>query len=340
MASYSLRKASKSTLGEMLWPFLGSAASRFLFRGKRGLILMFHYIGNPVLEGVGEDLFLKRAEFARILDFVRAKLRPLSPQDFLAGMRSGTLPPGATMLTFDDCAERTVVECLPELVSRDLKACFFANPGLIDAGRTVPALELMELCRNARPGRYELRLPERASIEITNIEISGDESRALAYRLLWPKVLACPSRGHVGLFASIRETFGVRELSPDVRLASWPQLENLHSAGMLIGNHTMLHSTVQADGVDQFTADVAEAYRIFESRFGRSGRVFCYPHGRAVDATSASTASLSALGTDYGFVSQGGIACAGKTGLLNLRREEAAYSVGAVKLAPLLAAVR
>ena len=102
MASYSLRKASKSTLGEMLWPFLGSAASRFLFRGKRGLILMFHYIGEPVLAGAGEDLFLTRAELARILDFVRAKLCPLSPKDFLAGMRSGTLPPGATMLTFDD----------------------------------------------------------------------------------------------------------------------------------------------------------------------------------------------------------------------------------------------
>jgi peptidoglycan/xylan/chitin deacetylase (PgdA/CDA1 family) len=340
MASYSLRKASKSTLGEMLWPSLGRAASRFLFRGKRGLILMFHYIGQPVLAGAGEDLFLTRAEFARILDFVRAKLCPLDPQAFLAGMRSGTLPPGATMLTFDDCTERAVVEGLPELVSRDLKACYFANPGLIDAGRTVPALELMDLCRNARSGRYQLRLTDRPSNEITNIEISSEESRALAYRILWPKVLACPSRGHAGLLASIRETFGVRELSPDVRLASWSHLESLHSAGMLIGNHTMLHSTVQADGVDQFTADVAEAYRIFESRFGTSARVFCYPHGRAVDATSAATASLSALGTDYGFVSQGGIACAAKTGLLKLRREEAAYSVGAVKLAPLLAAVR
>jgi peptidoglycan/xylan/chitin deacetylase (PgdA/CDA1 family) len=335
MASYSLRRASKSTLGEMLWPFLGSAASRFLFRGKRGLILMFHYIGDPVLSGVGEDLFLARAEFARILDFVCAKLRPLDPQAFLAGMRSGTLPPGATMLTFDDCAERTVVEGLPELVSRDLKACFFANPGLIDVGRTVPALELMDLCRNVRLGRYELLLPERIVIEI-----SGSESRALAYRLLWPRVLACPSRGHVELFASIRKTFGVLEISADVRLAGWQQLDNLHSSGMLVGNHTMLHSTVQADGVDQFSADVAEGYRIFESRFGPSDRVFCYPYGRLVDATSAATASLSALGTDYGFVTQGGIACAEKTGPLNLRREEAAYSVGAVKLAPLLAAVR
>jgi peptidoglycan/xylan/chitin deacetylase (PgdA/CDA1 family) len=335
MASYSLRKTSKATLGKMLWPFLGSAASRLLFRGNRGLILMFHYIGDPVLAGVGEDLFLKRAEFAKILDFVRAKLRPLDPHAFLTGMRNGTLPPGATLLTFDDCAERAVVEGLPELVSRDLKACFFANPGLIDTGRTVPALELMDLCRRVQPGRYELHLPERVSIDIT-----GDESRARAYRLLWPRILACPSRKHVVLFASIRETFGVRELSRSVRLASWAQLESLHAAGMLVGNHTMLHSTVQADGVDQFSADVAEAYQIFESRFGSSDRVFCYPYGRAVDATSAATASLSALHTDYGFVTQGGIACAEKTGLLNLRREEAAYSVGAVKLAPLLAAVR
>lgn len=335
MASYSLRKASKGILGEMLWPFLGCAASRLLFRGKRGLILMFHYIGEPVLAGVGEDLFLRREEFTRILDFVCAKLRPLDPQSFLAAMRNGTLPPGATLLTFDDCAERAVVEGLPELVSRNLKACFFANPGLIDAGRTVPALELMDLCRAVPAGRYELVLTETISIEI-----SGAESRARAYGLLWPRVLSCPSREHPALFASIRETFGVRAASPDVRLASWAQLQELHAAGMLVGNHTMLHSTVEADGVEQFSADVSEAYHIFESRFGLSDRVFCYPYGRAVDATSAATATLSALGTDYGFVTQGGVACAKKTGPLNLRREEAAYSVGAVKLAPLLAAMR
>jgi hypothetical protein len=44
--------------------------------------------------------------------------------------------------------------------------------------------------------------------------------------------------------------------------------------------------------------------------------------------------------TAYGFVTQGGIASAFKTGPLNLRREQASYSASAVKLAPLLATLR
>jgi peptidoglycan/xylan/chitin deacetylase (PgdA/CDA1 family) len=142
------------------------------------------------------------------------------------------------------------------------------------------------------------------------------------------------------MFESIRQAFGVRGSSPDARLASWDRLDELHDAGMLVGNHTMFHSTVDADGIDQFTADVDHAYEALEARFGSSRRVFCYPYGRTVDATLATAARLRSLRTDYGFVTQGGIACSDKTGSLNLRREEAAYSVGAVKLAPLLAALR
>jgi peptidoglycan/xylan/chitin deacetylase (PgdA/CDA1 family) len=334
-AAISFRQASKRTLGEALWPLAGRLASRWFIRRERGLILMFHYLGSPILPGVAEDLFLSRAEFASTLDFVCANLCPLDPETFLNGLERGTLPPGATLLTFDDCANEAVKDALPELVSRDLKACWFANPGLIDSGRTVPALELMHLCKAVAPGSYQLPLPENVSVEITDMR-----SRAAAYRLLWPRVIGCPSRGHAALFESIRRVFGVHDLSPEARLAPWAGLEELHSAGMLVGNHTMLHSTVQADGVDRFTSDVADAYSALEARFGASRRVFCYPYGRTVDATSATTESLRQLRTACGFVTQGGIACAGKTGLLNLRREEAAYSAGAVKLAPLLAAIR
>jgi len=331
-----LRRFSKRALGAALWPLAGRLTSRLLIRRRRGLILAFHYLGDPILRGVSEDLFLSRSEFAATLDFVCTSLRPLDPETFLTRLENGTLPPGATLLTFDDCAEKTVTEALPELVSRNLKACFFANPGLVDAGRTVPGLELMDLCRAAPEGRHELCLPESVNVEITD----DPASRAAAYRLLWPKVLACPSRQHVAMFGSIRKAFGVRSTSPDVRLASWDGLEKLHAAGMLVGNHTMFHSTVDADGLDRFTADVDDAYGALETRFGSSSRVFCYPYGRTVDATPATAASLRTLRTTYGFVTQGGIACPDKTGLLNLRREEAAYSAGAVKLAPLLATIR
>jgi peptidoglycan/xylan/chitin deacetylase (PgdA/CDA1 family) len=297
---------------------------------------MFHYIGTPVLSGVGSDLFLSRDEFAKILDFVSSRLCPLDPDQFLLRLRDGTLPKGATLLTFDDCTQQTVDQALPELVARQLKACFFANAGLIDAGRTVPCLELMNLCAKCPPGRYQVRLPKPLSLEI-----SGDASRADAYRLIWPDVIACPSRKHVEVLESLREDLGVnRDLPEDLRLASWQSLDRLHNAGMLVANHTLFHSTVHADGPVQFIADVAQSYDALEARFPSSYRVFCYPYGRALDATAETAALLKTLGTDYAFVTQGGVARADRSGLLNLRREGAVYSAGSTKLAPLLAVIR
>ena len=334
MNASGLRRASKRGLGEALWPLAGRLTSRLFIRQQRGLILAFHYLGSPITEGVAEDLFLTHDEFTATLDFVCTNLCPLDPDTFLMLLRKGSLPPGATMLTFDDCAEKTVVEALPELVSRNLKACFFANPGLVDAGRTVPALELMDICSAAPAGTYHF-LPEAEGVEI-----SDAASRAAAYSTLWPKILARRSREHPAIFKSMRDAIGSPELTPDARLASWDLLDQLHAAGMLVGNHTMFHSTVDADGIEQFTEDVDAAYEALEARFGSSPRVFCYPYGRTVDATPATTSRLHRMRTAYGFVTQGGIACALKTGPLNLRREQASYSASAVKLAPVLAALR
>ncbi len=163
MISQGLRRSSKRRLGEALWPLAGRLTSRLFIRRQRGLILAFHYLGRPIVEGVSEDLFLTHDEFTATLDFVRTNLCPLDPDTFLTLLRNGALPPRATLLTFDDCAEKTVIEALPELLSRNLKACFFANPGLVDAGRTVPALELMDLCRAAPAGAYQLLSPRNGS---------------------------------------------------------------------------------------------------------------------------------------------------------------------------------
>lgn len=332
----NLRRISKHTLGEALWPFAGRAVSRLFLRRQCGLILMFNYLGDPIIKGVSQDLFLTLDEFRATLDFVQRSLHPLDPEEFLALLEQEKLPPGATLLTFDDCAATMVDRGLPELTARGLKACFFANPGLMDAGRTVPALELMDLCRSAPEGHYELHLPD-----LTTIDISDNASRAAAYHRIWPKILRSPSRQQAALFDSIHKEFGVEDgVSKDARLAGWDGLQRLHEAGMLVGNHTMFHSTVDTDGIEQFSADIGNAYRSIEERFGPSRRTFCYPYGRAIDATPATTESLRRLETVYGFVTQGGVARAGKNGLLNLHREEASYSAGAVKLAPLLATIR
>jgi peptidoglycan/xylan/chitin deacetylase (PgdA/CDA1 family) len=313
-----LRPHLKSLLGSALWPFPTSLATRCLFRKDQGLVLTFHYIGKPVLRGIAEDLFIPLREFRRVLDFIAARLNPLSPPDFLRRLNAGTLPERATLITFDDCLHETVIQALPELSRRGLTACFFCSPGLIAADRTIPSLELMSICASA----------QRAD-------------PAADYTRLWPELLRCPSVQHPALLDRVRQELGVEGPVPlRLRLARWDTLAALDREGMLISNHTMLHSTITADGPERFEADVAEAYDAIEQRLGKRQRVFCYPYGRRADQGCGAEDILRKLGTEFAFVTQGGIASPRRSGLLNLHREDASYSASATKLAPLLAFLR
>jgi peptidoglycan/xylan/chitin deacetylase (PgdA/CDA1 family) len=313
-----LRPHLKSLLGSALWPFPTSLASRCLIRKDQGLVLTFHYIGSPVLRGVAEDLFISLREFRRVLDFIAARLHPLSPSIFLKRLNEGTLPERATLITFDDCLHDTVVQAMPELTRRGLTAAFFCSPGLIGAGRTIPSLELMSICA-----------------------ASDRPQPATEYARLWPELLRCPSTEHPKLLQRLRQEFDVEGPVPlNLRLARWNTLAELDAAGMLVGNHTMLHSTITADGPAQFEADVALAYDILEQRIGPRPRVFCYPYGRKADQGQGAEEILRKLGTEFAFVTQGGIANPRRSGVLNLHREDASYSVSATKLAPLLAFLR
>jgi peptidoglycan/xylan/chitin deacetylase (PgdA/CDA1 family) len=308
----------KSLLGTALWPFAGSWAARRLIRRDQGLVLTFHYIGTPVLGGVAEDLFISLREFRRVLDFIAARLHPLAPAEFLRRIHEGTLPERATLITFDDCLHDTVVQAMPELVKRGLAACFFCSPGLMAADRTIPSLELMSICGASRR-------PDPVA----------------DYRRLWPELLRSPSADHPALLQRLRADFGLDGAAPlHLRLAGWGTLAALDAAGMLVGNHTMLHSTITADGARQFESDVAAAYDAIERRIGPRPRVFCYPYGRKVDQGGGAEDILRRLGTEFAFVTQGGIARPRRSGLLNLHREDASYSASATKLAPLLAFLR
>ncbi len=340
MLSAPARMRLKGLLGTALWPFPTSLTTRCLIRKNQGLVLTFHYVGSPVLRGVGEDLFMPLPEFRRVLDFIAARLNPLPPGEFFRHLGAGTLPERATLITFDDCLHDTCAKALPELSKRGLAACFFCSPGLIAADRTVPSLELMAMCATARPGDYQIRTRRNDSSAIV-LHIDSHEARVNAYRRLWPEVLRCSSRQHAELLAQMREDFALDEGIPrSLRLANWSALGTLDSNGMLIGNHTMLHSTVTADGIGQFEADVALAYDLIERRIGSRSRVFCYPYGRKVDHQEGTEEILRKLGTEFAFVTQGGIANPRRSGLLNLHREDASYSASATKLAPLLAFLR
>ncbi|MBM4459617.1 MAG: hypothetical protein FJ011_17960 [Chloroflexi bacterium] len=346
----SLRFALRPLAGRLLWP-LGARLAAAQARGGQGLILMFHHVGAPILPGAEDYLFLSPAGLGRILDFVARELRPLPPLEFLARLAEGSLPPRATLLTFDDGTCDQVVTAAAEFVKRGLQACFFVCPGLIESGASAPSLELATLCQHADMGRAVLTLDGVSAGSTSGpieLDVTDQRSRVQAFWTLLPIVMRTPSRRHPALLASLRTALHV---DPAIRCpyrpAVWQELAALAAAGMVVGNHTLYHSTADADGVQQFAADAAAAFDALESRSlwppvaGRQmPRIFAYPYGRPADANPATTQALEQQGVAYAFVVQGGLARPHRTGLLNLHREAAALDAQAVKLAVMLACLR
>lgn len=336
----SWRGLLKRSAGALLWPLAAPAAAR-RSGGRRGLILMFHYVGAPILPGAHDFLFLAPPVYESILDFVVAHLHPLPPAEFFQRMQAGDLPPRATLLTFDDGTRDNVTAALPPLAARGLSACFFVSPGLMAAGCSVPSLDLADLVQRAAPDLYTWDASAFLGRPTPpwRLHLGDAPSRAAAFRgQLLPLLMAAPSWRRGELLAALGELLHAPAgLPPSYPLAGWAELAELVAAGNLVGSHTLWHSTLAADGPERFAADLADSLAEIEAHFPAGPRVFCFPYGRAQDAPPAAAGMLAAAGVEFALVVQGGMADLAAQGPYFLRREAVNYSAAALKLSALRA---
>ncbi|MFN8528516.1 MAG: polysaccharide deacetylase family protein [Anaerolineae bacterium] len=338
----SLKVWGKAAVGETVAPLAATLLTPRL-GSSRGLILMFHYINTPLLPGMSDDLYIPRDEFGPLLDYLRRSLNVLPPMEFFQALLEDRLPARAATLTFDDGLRDNFSHALAELQSRRMSAAFFVCPGLIEAGRTMPSVDVAYLCSSAKDGEYPLAIEldgQPAPLQM-NVSLTSPESRAITGKLLSRVLLKLPSRSHESAINQIRHTLNVHTPIPSIyQLATYEELQQMHDAGMVIGNHTMFHSTISADSLEQFGQDVALASQRLDGRFQYPMRIFCYPYGRPQDITPASTKVLHDQAFDIGLLVQGGIADKALQNPLQLYREQLSYSLSASKAATFMAFAR
>jgi len=248
------------------------------------------------------------------------------------------------MLTFDDGQRDNIIFALPALVKQDLKAIFFVCPGLIEADQCHSHIEVSFLCKVARDGQYRIvfehgNMPAAVELELS---LSTLKSRKVAYLQLNRAIERIPSRLHEPFLKCVRESLDVHERVPDIyRVASYEELQELAATGMVVGNHSLYHSTIDVDGPEQFEHDLRDASAWLAQRFAPPRKnVFCYPQGKPGNITPESTNILSRLGFDYGLASQGGLAQIPPQSPLKLYRNRLGCSYSAAKATPFVAYLR
>ena len=93
--------------------------------------------------------------FDEQMSLLRDHCQPLSLEEAVAGLTSGSLPPRAVAVTFDDGYADNAAVALPILQRHGIRATFFVAPGFLDGGRMWND-SVIEAVRRAPAGALDL----------------------------------------------------------------------------------------------------------------------------------------------------------------------------------------
>lgn len=241
-------------------------------RGEGQLtVLQFHKIPKVFDPLCPRELLLER--FESVLDFFAEYTRVLPLSEALDALRTGSLPPKAVALTFDDGYEEWNQHVAPALLKRKLPATFYITTGQFEG----PALwhERIAVAVQAAP-ECGLKLPKGffGYENLTSLELRAKLILLLQERLKYMP-LASREQEILNLEAQTeRDRKQPRRFNPD-------HVRELHSLGFEIGAHTIQHPILTTCSDVDALREIGGAKESLESII--KGRVasFAYPNGLA-----------------------------------------------------------
>jgi peptidoglycan/xylan/chitin deacetylase (PgdA/CDA1 family) len=217
------------------------------------------------------------AMFERHLDHLVRMASPISLDQLLDAVAGrGCLPSNPVLITFDD-GERSVLEAgMPLLQARGLPAVAFVVAGLLDSDGPYWWVEIER--RAAAGGTVDRRPVASVAALIRRMKMVPDDQREAAVDELR------------------RTTSGLEVRLPQLRRSDLPVLE---SAGIAIGNHSMLHPCLSRCTTDRIEREITESHAILTEALGHPPRSFAYPDGIGDDRVGA---ALAASGYEASFL--------------------------------------
>jgi peptidoglycan/xylan/chitin deacetylase (PgdA/CDA1 family) len=195
--------------------------------------------------------------FERHLDYLAARLRPVTLADVERAVRGVTdLPAGSVLVTFDDGHRSVLEDGLPLLQHYRVPAVLFVVAGLV--GTRQPFWWTEVEARYAAGGRLpDLAVPSGAAL-VGRLKTVPDASRRAALDRL-------------------------RRDTPDVTMdtaqLSAEDLRRWTAAGFDVGNHTWSHPCLDQCPEAEARSEVRRAHEALTAALGAPPTTFAYPNG-------------------------------------------------------------
>ncbi len=187
-------------------------------------------------------------------------------------LRSGTLPPRAVAVTFDDGYADNLTVALPVLQRFGLPATVFVASGFLDGGIMWNDLVLEAFAR-ARPGRVDLSPLGLGEVEVADVAVRRNTAQRVLRTLKY-----LPMTTRLEKARALAEHLGA-ELPGDLMLTT-EQLRTLAQAGIEIGAHTAHHPILAVLEENAARTEIVEGREALEERLERPVTLFAYPNGR------------------------------------------------------------
>lgn len=237
---------------------------------KRLTVLIFHRVLPEADPLSPDEMYASR--FDALISMLVKVFNVLPMDDALSRWKSGTLPPRALTITFDDgYADNFTVAC-PILLKYGVKAGFFVASGFLNGGIMWNDVA-REAIRTYEGDEIDLRWLD---LGIRPVATSSERFRLVEEMLLKLKYRTLESRKEA-LARIVEET---RAISPGNLMLSTSQLRGLRDAGMEIGGHTSSHPILAVLPEPEARKQIAEDRERLAELLGQRPRYFAYPNGR------------------------------------------------------------
>jgi peptidoglycan/xylan/chitin deacetylase (PgdA/CDA1 family) len=290
-------------------------------RSARGVVLLYHRIAGPRRDPQWLDV--SASNFERQLGVLARECAPLALDEFERRRRSGTLPPRAVTVTFDDGYADNLLAAAPLIEKLAVPATVFVTAGMTGAtgefwwddveriafssrrlAGPVPGLLFPWSAADGEP------LSELARDAWTIAREDDPTPRHRLYRAICAALRPLDAHTRESALSALRAWAGVIAVArPSHRTLSFDELRALALApGLTIGAHTMTHPVLSLLPASAQREELGSSRETLERELGGPVRVTAYPYGTRADVSAETVRAARDAGFDFALANEPGAA--------------------------------
>lgn len=299
----------------------------------RAAVLCFHAVTahRPDPEVESASLYVK--DFRKLLRVLKSAFHVVPLAELVQAIRERRdCPPRAIAITFDDGYANNHTVAAEELAKLRMPWSAFLPAGLIEGQRWQWIDEVRVLLHRGRRNRLKLGWSGQA----TELDLATPAGRAEAVQRVHVLCRYVPEATRQERLAEFYAAYSADELEalrrqyPSFAPMNWDQANELKSAGVDVGSHTLNHIALGQQPVDVIHHELAAARALLQQRIGDHSPHLSYPYGRE-DALSIETDRLVAeFGYDCALTLEQELVHPATTNLLRVPRLIVSAQVGRV----------